>query len=332
MKFIFYTFLKLWILNGIQVQKNTQQRYHLVLIPKILDDLSLTVDTNTHFFNRNSMLNQITSHEVIIDPSRVQSEYLKDLLRYRELFYFLAWRDILVRYKQAFFGVAWALIRPLLNMLMFTLLFNRIANLQSGDVNYSLFVLAAMLPWQLFSNVVGETSTCLLNNANLLTKTYFPRMLLPTALIVVNFLDFIIGIGLLFVLMIAMASLGGSSLLALPAFVLLLLMLSVGVSLWFSALTVKFRDVRFIIPFVIQFGAFLSPVGYSSELITGKLKWLYFLNPLVGIIDGFRWSFFGVMTPDFAYTQAFAWTVTLLVLVTGFFYFRKTERYFADNI
>jgi len=279
------------------------------------------------------MLDKQSTFDITIDPTRVQTEYLKDLLRYRELFYFLAWRDVIVRYKQAFFGIAWAVIRPLLSMILFTMLFNRIAHLQSTNgVNYFLFVLAGMLPWQLYSNAIGETSNVLLNNAHLISKTYFPRMILPAAQIVVHFLDFLIGLVFLMILMIVMATLTGWTILALPLVIAHLVLLCLGTSLWLSAVTVQFRDVRFIVPFVIQFGAFLSPVGYSSDVISEKWQWIYGLNPLVGIIDAFRWTFFGVETPYLIYSMGVSLLITAVLLVSGFYYFRKTERLFADRI
>lgn len=262
----------------------------------------------------------------------VQKEYLKDLLRYRELFYFLSLRDILVRYKQAFFGIAWALVRPLLNMIVFTLLFGQIAHLPSDGVNYALFVLAGMLPWQLFSNSIGDTSNSLVNNANLISKIYFPRILIPAAQISVHVVDFAMGIGLLAVLAIFTGSLSFLTIFALPTFIGLGILLCMGCGLWLSALTVQYRDFRFIIPFVVQFGMFVSPVGYGTFVIPEKWKWLFFLNPMVGIIDGFRWSFFGIYHPYIIFSIGISAAITLLLLVTGFFYFRKMERTFADRI
>jgi lipopolysaccharide transport system permease protein len=269
---------------------------------------------------------------LIIDAEHIQKGYLKDLYRSRELFYFLAWRDIIVRYKQAFFGIAWAVVRPLLNMLVFTLLFNRIANLQSEGVNYSLFVLGAMLPWQFFSGSVIDTSNALLTNASLITKTYFPRMIIPIAQLGVHCLDFIIGFICLGILMLFMGTFSGLNLLAIPLFIFQLLILSSGVALWLSSITVQFRDVRFIVPFMVQFGVFISPVGYSSDVITGNWKWLYYMNPLVGIIDGFRWSFFGIVSNELAYSIIISVMMTLTIFVTGYLYFRKKERNFADSI
>lgn len=272
------------------------------------------------------------SSEITIDAEHIQKGYLKSLFKNRELLYFLSWRDIIVRYKQAFFGVAWALIRPLLNMIAFTLIFNRIAHLQSGNINYSLFVLAGMLPWQFFSGSVMDTNHCLLTNASLITKTYFPRMIIPMAQLGVHILDFMIGLFAFFVFMLFTGNFGGITLLALPVFVAQMILLSVGVAFWLSSITVQYRDVRFIVPFLIQFGVFISPVGYSSDLIPEKWRWLVFFNPLVGLIDGFRWSFFGEHSPYFYRSLTTSWAVTLLILITGYFYFRQKEGSFADSI
>jgi len=261
-----------------------------------------------------------------------KNEYLKDLLRYRELFYFLSLRDILVRYKQAFFGIAWALVRPILNMIVFTLLFSQIANLPSDGINYGLFVLAGMLPWQLFSNSLGDTSNSLVNSSNLVSKIYFPRILIPAAQITVHIVDFAIGIGLLTLLAFCTGSLSCLTIFALPTFVGLSILLCMGCGLWLSALTVEYRDFRFIIPFVVQFGMFISPVGYGTFVIPEKWKWFFFLNPMVGIIDGFRWSFFGTYHPYIFFSVGFSVIITIVLLVSGFLYFRKMERTFADRI
>lgn len=267
----------------------------------------------------------------VIEPSQVQKEYLKDLLRYRELFYFLSLRDILVRYKQAFFGVSWAIVRPLLNMIVFTLLFGKIAQLPSDNVNYGLFVLAGMLPWQLFANAIGDTCNALVNNANLISKIYFPRILIPAAQTSVHVVDFAVGIVLLIGLTLFTSYLGWT-IFALPTFIGMAILLCLGTGLWLSALTVQYRDFRFIIPFVVQFGMFLSPVGYGTFVIPDKWKWFFFLNPMVGIIDGFRWSFFGISHPYILFSILFSAVITGIILVTGFFYFRKMERSFADRI
>jgi lipopolysaccharide transport system permease protein len=237
-----------------------------------------------------------------------------------------------VRYKQAFFGIAWALFRPILNMILFTFLFHRIADLSSKEVSYPLFVLSGMLPWQLFSNAVVDTSNSLLTNAHLISKTYFPRILLPTSQVMLHLLDFAIGTVLLIALIVITGTPTGWSFFTFPLFVLLLVTFSVGLAIWLSALTIRYRDVRFIIPFVVQFGIFISPVGYGSFVIPDKWQWLYALNPMVGIIDGFRWAFFGTSTPYLVYSISTSTIISVLTLLLGFLYFRKTERTFADQL
>lgn len=278
------------------------------------------------------MSKESLSHEIFIESHTVQEQYLKDLIQFHELFYFLAWRDILVRYKQAFFGVAWAIVRPLLNMLLFTFIFSSIAHLSSKEVNYSVFVLAGMLPWQLFSTTAVDTSSCLLNNSHLISKVYFPRMIIPSAQIVVNFVDFLIGLCLLALLIPLTSGFGGWEILCFPLFVMLLLTLTLGVSLWLSACTVQYRDVRFIVPFAVQLGMFLSPVGYGSFMISEKWRLLYSLNPFVGIINGFRWSLFGISEPDFLFSVIVSAGISFVILFSGFIYFRKIEVTFADKI
>ncbi|WP_068470759.1 ABC transporter permease [Candidatus Protochlamydia phocaeensis] len=269
---------------------------------------------------------------LIIDSSRVQKEYLKDLFRYRELFYFFAWRDILVRYKQTFLGVAWALIRPLLNMAVFAFVFGKVANLASDHINYPLFILAGMLPWQLFASCLIETSNSLVNNAPMISKVYFPRMILPISYILVNFVDFAISLAMLLFLFLVTGSFQHWTILLLPAFIGLTLILCLGTSLWLAAITVRFRDFRFIVPFIVQFGMFISPVGYGSFLVPEPWRWLYFLNPMAGIIEGFRWCCFGAYHADLPAALAISCLVNAVLLVTGFRYFRKMERIFADII
>jgi lipopolysaccharide transport system permease protein len=278
------------------------------------------------------MTKEALSNDIFIESKSIHKQYLKDLIQYYELFYFLAWRDILVRYKQAFFGVAWAIVRPLLSMILFTFLFSTIAHLSSQKINYSVFVLAGMLPWQLFSTTVIDTSSCLLNNAHLISKVYFPRVIIPSSQIAVNFIDFIIGFALLLFLIPFTSGFTTWFILALPFFVALLVFLTLGVSLWISACTVQYRDVRFIVPFAIQLGMFLSPVGYGSFMISEKWKMLYCLNPLVGIINGFRWCLFGISEPEFVFSILVSSAISVLLLVTGFMYFRKIEVTLADKI
>lgn len=270
--------------------------------------------------------------ERIIAAHGQTTEYFRDVFRSREILYYLAWRDILVRYKQAFFGVAWALIRPLLNMAVFTLIFQKIAHLSSYDVPYPLFVLAGMLPWQLVSSTCSDTSISLINNVNLITKIYFPRTILPLAQVGVQCVDFIINMALLFLLMFAMGVGSVSTLWILPLSTLLVLILCMGVGLWLSALTVEYRDFKFIVTFLVQFGMFASPVGYGTHIISGSWKWVYFLNPMAGIIDSFRLALFGIYEPYMLGSIGMAAMLSLLLLGTGVIYFRKTERSFADRI
>jgi len=272
------------------------------------------------------------SSELTIEANQFPKEYLKELFRYRELFYFLAWRDIVVRYKQAVFGIAWAVVRPLLNMAVFTLIFGKIAHLSSYDIPYPLIVLAGILPWQLVSGVIFDTCNSLVNNVPLITKVYFPRIILSTSLILVHLVDFSINLALLFLFMFMMGIGNLSTMLALPLCLLLALMLCIGASLWLSALTVQYRDFRFIVTFLVQFGMFISPVGYGSHIITGVGKWVYFLNPMVGVIDSFRWSLFGIEEPDMIWSITISFIVSAILLFTGLRYFRKTERFFADRI
>ena len=269
-------------------------------------------------------------HETVIEARRPRGEYVKDLLRHKELFYFFAWRDIVVRYKQAFFGIAWALFRPLITMALFTLIFSKLANFPSVGVPYPLFALSGMVPWMLFANVLTETTVSLLNNPSLLSRVYFPRMILPASQILVQLVDFLIALALLFVFILFWGNISFFTFVFLPFFVTLLLLLCLGCGLILSALTVKFRDVRYIVPFLVQFGIYLSPVGYGSFMIPVAWQWLYFLNPMAGIIEGFRWSIFGIAQPYLVESVAISCAVTALILWVGYRYFRVAERHFGD--
>ncbi|HEV8071790.1 MAG TPA: ABC transporter permease [Planctomycetaceae bacterium] len=273
------------------------------------------------------------SYELIIEPGRAERNYWRDLYRYRELFYILAWRDVAVRYKQTAIGAAWAVIRPFLTMVIFTVIFGRVAKLPTeGDAPYPLLVLAGMLPWTLFSTALGEASSSLVNNANLITKVYFPRIIVPTATVVVSFVDFLISLVLVAGVMAYYRFAPGWQIATLPVFLLLALLASLGPGLYLTALNVKYRDFRFIIPFVVQFGLYVSPVGYSSSVIPQKWRLLYSLNPVVGVIDGFRWCLLAGQSelywPGFALSTA----VLVLFLWLGISKFRSMERGFADII
>jgi len=271
--------------------------------------------------------------ELIIEAGRTERQYWQDLWRYRELFYFLAWRDILVRYKQTAIGIVWALLRPFLTMVVFTIVFGRIANLPSeGTAPYPILVFAAMLPWQFFANALTECSNSLIVNTNLISKVYFPRLIVPTSAVIVSFVDFLISGIILLALMAWYNFVPNWRILTLPLFTLVAFAASMGVGLWLAALNVKYRDFRYIVPFIVQFGLYISPVGFSSSLVPQEWRLLYSLNPMVGVIDGFRWAILGgeskLYWPGFSLSAA----LVGLLLYSGIWYFRKTERTFADVI
>jgi lipopolysaccharide transport system permease protein len=271
--------------------------------------------------------------ELVIEAGRTERHYWRDLFRYRELFYFLAWRDILVRYKQTVLGVAWALIRPFLTMLIFTFIFNRVAKLQSpASVPYPLLVFAAMLPWQFFSTSLTEASTSLIGNANLISKVYFPRLIVPAGAVITSFVDFLITVGLLAVMMVWYRFLPDWHLLTLPLFVALAFGASMGAGLWLCALTVKYRDFRYVVPFIAQFGLYLSPVGFSSAMIPAKWQLIYSLNPMVAAIEGFRWALLRGQSHLSSEMLVSSVLVTAILCSSGVWYFRKTEKTFADVI
>ncbi len=271
--------------------------------------------------------------EIILEAGRTQKNYWSDLWRFRELFYFLAWRDILVRYKQTVIGVAWAVVRPLLTMVIFTVLFSRVAKLHSeGTIPYSLLVMAGMLPWQFFANSLQDSSNSLINNSNLISKIYFPRLIVPASSVITSFVDFVITLGLMVVMMIWFRFLPDWHIVFLPFFILLSLGSALGIGLWLSALNVEYRDFRYIIPFIVQFGLYVSPVGFSSSIVPAKWRLLYSLNPVVGVIDGFRWSILRGQTVLWWPSLVMCIGFTLLLCVTGLWYFRKMEKTFADLI
>jgi lipopolysaccharide transport system permease protein len=271
--------------------------------------------------------------ELIIEPGRGEKNYWRDLWRYRELFYFLAWRDILVRYKQTTIGIAWALIKPFLTMLVLTFAFSRVAKLKAPpSIPYSLMVFTAMLPWQFFSTAMSEASNSLIQNEKLVSKVYFPRLVIPAGSVITSFVDFLITVGLLAGMMAWFHFMPGWQLIALPLFVIQAFAAAMGIGLWLCALNVEYRDFRYIVPFVAQFGLYLSPVGFSSEIVPQKWQLLYSLNPMVGVIDGFRWCLLRGEFPISAERTSVSILVTLLLGVSGLWYFRKMEKSFADVI
>ena len=268
--------------------------------------------------------------DLIIGAGHTEKNYWKDLWRYRELFYILSWRDIKVRYKQTVVGAMWSLIRPLLTTIIFTIVFNRIAKLDSPGTPYALMVFTGMLPWQFFSNALSESSNSLIGNSNLITKVYFPRLIIPASSVITSLVD----LGISFIIMMGMflwyKYIPSWHIIFLPLFISLAFSCAFGVGLYLTAVNVKYRDFRYIIPFIVQFGLYVSPVGFNSNVVSEKWRILYSLNPMVGVIDGFRWCILG---------EAIHWnsfmvsvTITFIFQWFGIYYFRKMERTFADNI
>ncbi|WP_460202207.1 ABC transporter permease [Scytonema sp. NUACC21] len=275
---------------------------------------------------------ETTKHELVLEAGRMERQYWKDLWRYRELFYFLAWRDILVRYKQTAIGMAWALIRPFLTMVVFSFVFGQLAKLPSEGVPYPILVFAAMLPWQFFANALSECSNSVIANGNLISKVYFPRLIVPTSAIVVSFVDFLVSGMILLGLMAWYNYVPTWRILTLPLFIAIAFAASMGAGLWLASLNVQYRDFRFIVPFIVQFGLYISPVGFSSTIVPEQWRLLYALNPMVGVIDGFRWAILG--GEAHLYLPGFGLSLGLVALLffSGIWYFRKMERTFADVI
>jgi lipopolysaccharide transport system permease protein len=268
---------------------------------------------------------------LVLESGRAEHNYWRDLWSYRELFAVLAWRDLAVRYKQTVIGVAWAVIRPVLTMLIFTVLFGRVARLPSeGPWPYPVMVFAGMLPWILFSTILGDAAASLVANANLIGKVYFPRLIVPSATILVALVDFAITLVLLIVMMLWYGSLPDWHVILLPLFVTLAILASLGPALYMTAMNVKYRDFRYIIPFVLQFGLYVSPVGFSSAVVPAKWRLLYSLNPIVGVIDGFRWCLLNGRTTFYLPGFLLSMGAIAAFLLLGIRYFRKTERTFAD--
>lgn len=278
------------------------------------------------------MAEQLKEFDLVIESGRLKKNYWNDLWRFRELFLFLAWRDILVRYKQTIIGLAWSLVRPLLTMVVFTLIFGRLAKLPAGGVPYPILVFSAMLPWQFFSTSFSEASNSLLSNSNMLTKIYFPRLIIPVSTLIVNFVDFLISFIILIGLMIWYNFVPSWTILCLPLFLILAVLTAMGAGLYVAALNVKYRDFKYIVPFVVQFGLYISPVGFSSSVVPDKWRLLYSLNPMVGVIEGFRWSIIGGDSQIYLPGMILSIGLIIALLIYGIWYFRKMERTFADII
>ncbi len=271
---------------------------------------------------------------ILIRPTRGWAALnLGDLWRYRELMFFLTWRDIKVRYKQTALGVGWAILTPLVQMVVFTVIFGNLARLDSEGFPYPIFTYVALLPWQLFSKAMSDAGRSLVSNRNMLTKVYFPRLLIPFSTQLSGLVDF----GIAFLILVAMMVYYGiaptANIWALPLFLLLALVTALGVGLWFSAMNVHYRDIGYVLPFLTEVWKYLTPVAYSAQYVTDPWQFVYALNPMAGVVQGFRWAILGTkLGPDAALTLGISTAVSLLVFVSGLFYFRRMERTFADTV
>lgn len=274
----------------------------------------------------------LKKNEVIIESGKTEKYYWKDLWHYRELFYILSWRDISIRYKQTVIGILWAVVRPVLTMIIFTVIYSKIAKLSSeGDAPYALMVFVAMLPWQFFASSVSEASVSLIGNTSLITKVYFPRLIIPISSIITSFIDFLISFFILIILMLYYNFVPTWNILFLPFFIIIAFLTAMGIGLYITALNVKYRDFRYVIPFIVQFGLYISPVGFSTNVIPADYRFIYSLNPMVGVIDGFRWAILGqsnLYLPGFIISLI----VMTFFLTIGIIKFRKMEKSFADMI
>jgi lipopolysaccharide transport system permease protein len=271
------------------------------------------------------------ANQLLIEAGRTEQQYWRDLWRYRELFYFLAWRDLLVRYKQTVVGVSWSLIRPLLTMVVLTFVFGKLGKMPSGGVPYPLLVFCGMLPWAFFSTAISESGTSLVANSNLISKIYFPRLIIIVSSVITSFVDFLISGAFMIILMGWYRYVPPAACLLLPFFILLAFGASFGISLWIAALMVEYRDFRFIVAYIVQFGLYISPVGFQSSVVPDRYRLFYSLNPMVGIIDGFRWCL--LRTQNNYWPGITIAVIDVIVLVvSGIWYFRRTERTFADVI
>ncbi|MBE9015974.1 ABC transporter permease [Chroococcidiopsidales cyanobacterium LEGE 13417] len=273
------------------------------------------------------------TREIVLEAGKTESQYWRDVWDYRELLYFLAWRDILVRYKQTAIGILWALIRPFLTTIVLTVVFSVLAKLPSeGNVPYPIMVFAAMLPWQFFANALTECSNSLITNSQIISKIYFPRLIVPVSAVVVCFIDFLISGMILLALMAWYNFVPDWRILTLPLFTAIAFATAIGAGLWLAALTVEYRDFRHVVPFLVQVGQYISPVGFSSSIVPEQWRLLYSLNPMVGVIDGFRWAILGGEAQLYLPGLILSVGLVLLLLTSSIWYFRRTERTFADVI
>lgn len=270
--------------------------------------------------------------QLIIEADGTERQYWRDLWRYRELFYFLSWRDLLVRYKQTVVGVSWSVIRPLLTMLILTFVFGKLGKMPSGGVPYPLLVFCGMLPWQFFSTAMTESGGSLILNSNLISKVYFPRLVIVASSVITSFVDFLISSVFLVGLLAWYHRMPSVTVCFLPLLVAMVFGASLGIGLWLAALTVEYRDFKHIVPFMVQLGLYISPVGFQSNIVPARFRVLFALNPMVGIIDGFRWSVLGTRSSTLWFALTIATIDIVVLMASGIWYFRRTERTFADVI
>ena len=273
----------------------------------------------------------MNSNRIIIEPGRTEKNYWRDLWLFRELFYILSWRDIKVRYKQTVIGAAWSILRPLLTTLIFTVVFIRVAKLGGPPgVPYTILFFTGMLPWQFFANALFEASNSLIGNTNLISKVYFPRLIIPASSIITSLVDLAISFAILLAMMVYYQFVPDIKILLLPIYIILSMLAALGIGLYITALNVKYRDFRYIIPFVIQIGMYVTPVGFTSNVVPVEWRLWYSINPMVGVVDGFRWCLLG--EPMYLPGQILSISIIVGFLILGIWYFRNTEKSFADNI
>ena len=268
---------------------------------------------------------------VIKPPSKFINLSFREIYDYKDLLYFLVWRDIKVRYKQTALGVAWVVLQPLISMIIFTIIFGKIARLPSEGVPYAVFTYSALLPWQLFAYSLAQSSQSLVANEKLITKIYFPRIVIPMAPIFAGLFDFLISFAVFIAILVFYGITPGFALIYLPLFILLVVLTSLGVGLWLTALNVRFRDVRYTVPFLTQVWFYLTPVAYSATLIPESWQFVYRLNPMIGAVEGFRWALLNKAAPELSVLWVSA-ALSLVLLISGLFYFQKVEGEFADII
>ncbi|MBN9514518.1 MAG: ABC transporter permease [Alphaproteobacteria bacterium] len=278
-------------------------------------------------------MNAQSSERLILEAGRADRQYWWDLWRYRELFFILAWRDVAIRYKQTVIGLAWAFVRPFMTMIVFTVVFGKLAKLPTeGAAPYAVLVFAGLLPWTLASSILNDASGSVTGNAQLVSKVYFPRLIIPLATVLVGLIDFCVSLVILAGVLAWYGMMPDWHILLLPVFVVLAVLVAIGPALWAAAMIVKYRDFRFVIPFAVQVGLYVSPVGFSAKIIPPEWLLLYSLNPMVGVIDGFRWAILGGESPLYLPGFALSLVVTAFMLWFGIHTFRRTERSFADMI